>query len=379
MTKLVNININYIKNVKSLININNQYYKIILLDTQIWKNEKKMKLFANNKRFFSQDIKGNCIKSPQNWQEIDWNEAGRKIKILQEKIVIAAQNKNYKEVYKWQWVILNSFSGRALAIRKVINNSGGKISGTDNVIWKNTNDYMNAVKELAVIVQNLKEYKAKPLKRVYIPKGYKGDLRPLGIPVLIDRALQALYYLGVDPVVEVNSDPHSYGFRKNRSTHDAIISIRSLMDKKVHSHWILEADISKCFDQISHDYLLKHTPICHKNVLEQWLKSGIMDEMNYLETEEGTLQGGIISPLLCNVALNGIEKAVMKTGIKIKGIGPGVHLIRYADDMIVIGKNKKILLKIKEVICQFLKERGLQLNENKTNIKKRIWFFRFQY
>jgi RNA-directed DNA polymerase len=95
---------------------------------------------------------------------------------------------------------------------------------------------MNAIKELAAIVQNLKEYKAKPLKRVYIPKGSKGELRPLGIPVLIDRALQALYYLGVDPAVEVNSDPHSYGFRKNRSTHDAIISIRSLMDKRVHSH-----------------------------------------------------------------------------------------------------------------------------------------------
>ncbi len=141
MIKLANIN--YIKNIKNLINISNQYYKVILLNTQIRRNGKNMKLFANNKRFFSQDTRANCIKSPQSWQEIDWNEAGRKIKILQEKRVIATQNKNYKEVYKWQWIILNSFSGRALAIRKVINNSGGKTSGTDNVLWKNTNDYMN--------------------------------------------------------------------------------------------------------------------------------------------------------------------------------------------------------------------------------------------
>jgi RNA-directed DNA polymerase len=102
-----------------------------------------------------------------------------------------------------------------------------------------------------------------------IPKGNTGEMRPLGIPTIIDRAVQAVYQLGLDPAVEVNSDPNSYGFRKNRSTHDAIIALRSHMDKKAHPHWILEADISKCFDKISHEFLRKNTPICHKHVLDQ--------------------------------------------------------------------------------------------------------------
>jgi len=174
-----------------------------------------------------------------------------------------------KQVYGIQQIIISSFSGRAIAARKVVTNAGGKTSGIDGVTWKDPKDYMMAVKELHRIVSKPSEYEAKPLRRVHIPKGDKGDTRPLGIPTVMDRAIQALYHLGVDPAVEVRSDPNSFGFRKNRSTHDAIIATRSHMDKKTHPHWVLEADITKCFDRIDHDFLMKHTPICHKKVLQQ--------------------------------------------------------------------------------------------------------------
>ena len=122
---------------------------------------------------------------------------------------------------------------------------------------------------LGKIASKPNEYVSKPLRRVLIPKGNTGETRPLGIPTILDRAVQALYYLGVDPTVEAVSDKNSFGFRKSRSTHDAIIAMRSHMDKKTHPHWVLEADISKCFDKISHNFLMENTPIVHKNVLEE--------------------------------------------------------------------------------------------------------------
>jgi RNA-directed DNA polymerase len=206
------------------------------------------------------------------------------------------------------------------------------------------------------------------LKRVYIPKKNTKEMRALAIPTIIDRGVQAIYHFGIDPVVETHSDPNSFGFRKYRSTHDAITAIRSLMDKESHPKWILEADISKCFDRIDHDFLMKHTPICHKKVLVQWLKSGVMEELNFTDTIEGTPQGGIISPTLCNIALNGLEKQIANANPKKKGISSGVHLIRYADDMIITSKSQETALKNKLILENFLKERGLQLNETKTLI-----------
>lgn len=167
------------------------------------------------------------------WHDIDWRKAEMKIKDIQEKIVIATVNKDFKEVYRLQWTILQSFEAKALAIRKVVTNKGGKTPGVDQKVWKGSKEYWNAIKDLTKIVENPKEYRASPVRRVLIPKGNTKEMRPLGIPTMIDRAVQAIYHLGLDPV-EVQSDPNSYGFRKNRSTHDAITAIRSLLDKKTH-------------------------------------------------------------------------------------------------------------------------------------------------
>ena len=289
---------------------------------------------------------------PKSWHYINWKEVENKVKDLQEKIVIATLKKNFKEVYRLQWVMINSFEAKVLAIRRVITNKGGKTSGVDKIIWRSPEMYWKVIDRLTEVVKNPEDYKAEPVRRVYIPKGTSGKMRPLGIPTMFDRAVQALYHLGVEPVVETQSDPNSYGFRKGRSTQDAITSIRSLLDKKTHSHWVLEADIKNCFPSIDHEFLMKHTPICHKKVLEQWLKSGIMEESNFIVTDVGTPQGGIMSPTLCNVALNGLEKVIKKANPLIKGISPGVHIIRYADDMIITAKTQEVAIKNKQILSK---------------------------
>lgn len=340
-----------------------------------WKNTMSKSTFKQKEDF------------KNDWHKINWKKAEDKIKDLQEKIVIATVNKDFKKVYLIQWMIISSFEGKALAVRRVITNKGGKTPGVDEIVWNKPSDYWKAILTLTEVAKNPNEYKASPLRRVWIPKPGSKEKRPLGIPTLIDRAVQALYHLGVDPVVETQSDPNSFGFRKYRSTQDAITAIRSLLDKNNHPRWILEADISKCFDKISHEFLMKHTPICHRIVLEQWLKSGVMEELNFMETDEGTPQGGIISPTLCNIALNGVEKIIKEANPLRKGISTGVHLIRYADDIIITARTKEIATRNKDILSEFLTKRGLSLSENKTkvthikegfdflgfNIKRRIW------
>lgn len=339
-----------------------------ILKVMMWDNGPKVmnkSMFTIDRRLLNTGTKATKVALKNEWNRIDWKKAEMKVKDLQEKIVIATLNSDMREVYNLQWKLINCFEAKAIAIRRIVTNKGGKTAGTDNIVWKSSQNYWSTIEQLTTIVKNPNGYRAQPLR---IPKGKSSELRPIGIPTLIDRAVQALYHLGVDPVVETKSDPNSYGFRKYRSRQDAITAIRSILDKKNHPRWILEADISKCFDRISDDFLMKHTPICHKVILEQWLKSGVMENMNYIETIEGTPQGGIISPTLCNITLNGMENLIKEANPLKRGISPGVHIIRYGDDMIITGKNQEILIKNKEILKKFLEERGLQLNENKTQI-----------
>jgi len=306
-----------------------------------------------------------------NWQEIPWKEIMIIVRDLQNKIVKATLEKNMRLVYKLQNQLVSSFEGRALAIRKTVSNSGGKTPGVDKTSWSNPNERFKAIEELGKITKNPNKYKSSPLKRVMIPKANSTELRPLGIPTLIDRAVQAVYHLAVDPVVETRSDFNSYGFRIGRSQHDAIAYIRSWLDKTYSPEYVLETDISKCFDKICHEFLMKNTPICHKHVLSEWLKSGYIFENKYYDTNEGTPQGGIISPMLCNVALNGIEKEIRNifpVNKTMKEGKPKVYVSRFADDMIITGKDIQTLTTTKQIIQDFLKKRGLELNETKTRI-----------
>lgn len=175
-------------------------------------------LFAIGRRLINTEREIEKSDPKRQWHLINWKKTEEVVKDLQEKIVIAKLEENTKEMYKLQWKLLTTFEAKALAVRKVITNQGGKTAGTDNITWKGPKDYWYAIEKLKEIVRNPTKYRAQPLRRVWIPKTNSKELRPLGIPTLIDRAVQAVYHLGVDPIVET----------KSRSTQDAITAVRAM-------------------------------------------------------------------------------------------------------------------------------------------------------
>lgn len=310
------------------------------------------------------------VKMTLTWNELEWKLYFTKTQETQERLVMAHRLGKKELVLELQRNLVTSFEGRALAVRKVVTNNGNKTPGIDGVIWDTGEKRMSAIALLSKIVQKPSEYRASPVKRVWIPKENSTEKRPLGIPTMIDRATQALYHMAIDPIVEEESDKHSYGFRKYRSTHDAILRIRTLLDKSYSPKWILEADIEKCFDRILHQFLIEKTVMCDKIMLIQWLKSGIMEKGEFFtNSEKGTPQGGILSPTLCNIALNGLETRIQAKAMQYIKKPTKTHVIRYADDFIITGQDVEILKgPIKEECRQFLEERGLVIKETKTKI-----------
>jgi len=300
----------------------------------------------------------------QDWHSINWKKVFRAVRRLQARIVKAIREGRWNKVRSLVYLLTHSFSGRALAILRVTTNRGASTPGVDRVIW-NTPESKTA----AFDTLRSHGYTPLPLRRVYIPKS-NGKLRPLGIPCMIDRAQQALYLLGLDPIVETQADYTSYGFRLHRNCADALVQCHRLLCKNLSPVWIFEGDIRACYDRIDWDWLLQNIPM-NKSILSKWLKAGFIEKNVFHATTEGTPQGGIISPALANRTLDGLDGLLKAhfAATRKASRGNRVHLVRYADDFIITGTSKELLEnEVKPLVVQFLKERGLELSHEKTRI-----------
>lgn len=301
------------------------------------------------------------------WEEIDWQKARAYVKKLQMRIVKAQKEGHYSKVKSLQWLLTHSFYAKALAVKRVTSNSGKRTSGVDHELWLTPQAKFNAISKL-----NRRGYRPQPLRRHYIPKK-NGKMRPLSIPTMTDRAMQTLYKFSLEPIAETYADPNSYGFRIGRSTHDAIEQCFTDLNKGKSTEWILEGDIKGCFDHISRQWLLENIPM-DTQILEKWLKCGYVETQKLFPTDEGTPQGGTISPTLMNMTLDGLERLLhdrLPTRKKVNGKTHcnKMNFVRYADDFIITGESPEFLReKVLPIVREFLTERGLQLSEEKTVI-----------
>lgn len=300
------------------------------------------------------------------WKSIDWAQAAAAVRRLQVRIAKAAREERWWAVKSLQRLLSRSQAAKRLAVRRTTTNRGRWTPGVDGVIWSTPQQKGEAVQQL-----RRRGYRPQPLRRVYIPKR-NGKMRPLSIPTMFDRAMQALYKLGLEAVAEVRADPNSYGFRKYRGAADAIQQCFKALAKRASARWVLEGDIRACFDGISHSWLLANIPM-DRLVLRKWLKAGYVEGTDLYPTQAGTPQGGIISPTLANMTLDGLEAAARHAVPgRIAGTRRSkVNVIRYADDFVITGDSKELLEeRVRPAVAAFLAERGLELSDEKTRITR---------
>lgn len=289
-------------------------------------------------------------------ENIDLTQAENYVKKLQRRISVAWRKGCYDKVCVLQHKLIHSFYAKYVSVNTVMANKGRYTSGIDNVLWTNAEDKFNAICDL-----NRRGYNHKPLKRIYIPKP-NGKERPLSIPTMKDRAMQTLYKLALEPISEITADVHSYGFRAEHNSRGAILQCINVLMKAPYPMWILEADIKSCFDNISHEWIMKHIPV-DKELLLKFLKCGYVENGVYYPTERGIPQGGSLSTVICNMVLDGLENRLLNE------VSPDLKFVRYADDFVVIGMNRVTLEeRAIPIIESFLNERGLQLSAEKTAV-----------
>lgn len=305
-------------------------------------------------------LTGATLPSTLEWRSINWPTAIAEVRRLQFRIAKAFREGKRNKVKALQWILTHSFYAKLLAVKRVVQNRGGKTPGIDGVVWNTPKKKMQAALTL-----KRRGYKAKPLKRIYIPKKQKGKFRPLSIPVMMCRGQQALHLLALEPVAEMIADKNAYGFRPLRSTADAIGQCFTTLAQKSAAQYVLEADIKDCFNSISKSWIQDNV-LMDKEILRKWLAAGYIEKSRWHPTENGTPQGGICSPTILNVTLSGLEAAVKKA---VPNRKHKVHTCVYADDFIITGATKEVLEnKVKPAVEAFLKERGLLLSQEKTRI-----------
>ena len=299
-----------------------------------------------------------ALSASTDWNTIDWRSAQGAVRRLQMRIAKAEKQGRAGKVKALQHTLVHSFSAKLCAVRRVVVNKGKRTPGVDGVLWKTPGEKLHAALSLSA-----RGYHPQPLRRIYIPKK-NGKRRPLSIPTMKDRAMQALYLSALNPVAEVRADPNSYGFRPYRSTADALGQCFIVLAKRESPRVVFDADIKSCFDQISHAWLLANVPM-DKTILRKWLAAGFVENTVLYPTEEGTPQGGIISPVLANLTLDGLER-VAREAVPRRSL---VNVVRYADDFLVTARTTEMLHeKIIPAIEAFLAERGLELSSEKSRV-----------
>jgi RNA-directed DNA polymerase len=306
------------------------------------------------------------------WADINWSAVEVSVRRLQGRIYRASVSGEHRKVKNLQRLIVRSMSAKLKGIRQVTQeNDGRHTPGIYGVVC----DTPKARLELLKDGLSLKGYRPKPVRRVYIPKA-NGKERPLGIPTVKDRVMQALVKQALEPEWESRFEANSYGFRPGRSCHDAIEAIHTTLSQKGSGEWVLDADINGCFDTINHEALLNRLPVFTRT-LRRWLKAGVVELGHYRTSEKGTPQGGVISPLLANIALDGMErefgceraKGTTVSPAKRPGRNRGLSLIRYADDFVITAPSRKVLEEyVIPKVEVFLAKRGLALSRAKTRI-----------
>ena len=307
----------------------------------------------------------NGTEKQTDWNTINWRKTNQIVRNLRHRIFRATQDGNWKKVHSLQKLMLKSYSNRLVSVRRVTQINTGKYTpGVDQVVIKTPTARGAMVDALA----NYTLWKAKPARRVYIPKKHTRR-RPLGIPVVVDRCLQAMVKNALEPSWEARFEGISYGFRPGRSGHDAMAKIYVLARPNKNKKWILDADIKGAFDTLSHTYLLKVIgPVPGRELIKQWLKAGYMEQEMFKATEQGTPQGGVISPLLMNIALHGMEEALGVTYNCQDEIRGKRALVRYADDFVCFCETREDAEQVQGILTAWLKERGLTFSQEKTRI-----------
>ena len=299
------------------------------------------------------------------WAEVDWAKARRVVKNLRLRIFRAASEGNLKKVRSLQKLMLRCYSNALLSVKRVTQQNKGKNTpGIDQVVVKTHRARGKMVERLC----RHQPWRVRPVRRVYIPKA-SGKLRPLGIPVILDRCRQAMVKNALEPEWEARFEATSYGFRPGRSCQDAVSRIYTLAQSRSRKKWVIDADIKGAFDNISHAYLLKAIgQFPARELVKQWLKAGYVELGRLHETPAGTPQGGIVSPLLANIALHGMEQAL---GIcrDSQGLIQGSRaVVRYADDFVVFCATQEDAMECIRILREWLAQRGLQFSEEKTRI-----------
>jgi RNA-directed DNA polymerase len=307
----------------------------------------------------------NVTKRQTDWNSVNWRKANRIVRNLRQRIFRASAEGDLKKVRSLQKLMLRSYSNILVSVRRVTQvNKGKNTPGIDKVLVKTPTARGKLVDKLSCFTP----WKAKPVRRIYIPKS-NGKKRPLGIPTIMDRCHQAIVKNALEPYWEARFEGTSYGFRPGRSTHDAIERIYVTALPRCKRKWVVDADIRGAFDNIRSEFLLKAIgSFPAKELIKQWLKAGYMEEGTIHETTAGVPQGGVISPLLFNIALHGVESVL---GIRYNNWGQNRSkraIVRYADDIVAFCESKEDAEEVVQILKDWLKERGLELSSEKTRI-----------